>query len=76
MSEDIDKILEEKYKKIEVPQGMFSVNYTEFKKRVVFFKFIVIGIIVLTILTVLFFIIQLILTDEVESFINLFNSKM
>lgn len=76
MSEDIDKILEEKYKKIEVPQGMFSVNYSEFKKRVVFFKFIVIGIIVLTILTVLFFIIQLRLTDEVESFINLFNSKM
>lgn len=76
MSEDIDKILEEKYKKIEVPQGMFSVNYLEFKKRVVFFKFIVIGIIVLTILTVLFFIIQLRLTDEVESFINLFNSKM
>ena len=76
MSEDIDKILEEEYKKIEVPHGMFSVNYSEFKKRVVFFKFIVIGIIVLTILTVLFFIIQLRLTDEVESFINVFNSKM
>lgn len=36
MSEDIDKILEEKYKKIEVPQGMFSVNYSEFKKELYF----------------------------------------
>ena len=74
MSKDIDKILEEKYKKIEVPHGMFSVDYSKFKKRIRFFKYIITGIIILAILTVLIFVIQLKLQDNIELFSENFKS--
>ena len=72
MSKDIDTILEEKYKQIKVPHGIFHIDYSEYNKRILFFRIILIGIVVAIIMTILLYLAENNLQEEISMLISAF----
>ena len=72
MSKDIDTILEEKYKQIKVPHGIFHIDYSEYNKRILFFRIILIGIVVAIIMTILLYLAENKLQEEISMLISAF----
>lgn len=72
MSKDIDTILEEKYKQIKVPHGIFYIDYSEYNKRILFFRIILIGIVVAIIMTILLYLAENNLQEEISMLISAF----
>ena len=72
MSKDIDTILEEKYKQIKVPHGIFHIDYSEYNKRILFFRIILIGIVVAIIMNILLYLAENNLQEEISMLISAF----
>ena len=72
MSKDIDTILEEKYKQIKVPHGIFHIDYSEYNKIILFFRIILIGIVVAIIMTILLYLAENNLQEEISMLISAF----